>query len=144
MEAKPGPSGQIRAQDVRGLKYFDQLAPLLQRLHDAGCARDRAGNRSLHFDEYGMLVLLFLFNPMVTSLRGLQQASGLKKVQKRLGCPRTSLGSLSESVDVFDPRRLQEIRRLPAHDVVEPAQVEGQNGRRHGTPPGPRHRATGP
>src|SRR5436305_5031638 len=109
MERKPGPSGQIRPQDVRGLKYFDQLVPLLQRLHDAGCARDRAGNRSLHFDDYCLLVLLFLFNPLVTSVRGLQQASELKKVQKRLGCPRTSLGSLSESADVFDPHRLQEI-----------------------------------
>ena len=109
MEAKPGPSGQIRAQDVRGLKYFDQLAPLLERLHDAGCARDRAGNRSLHFDDYCLLVLLFLFNPIVTSVRGLQQASELEKVRKRLGCPRTSLGSLSESADVFDPHRLQEI-----------------------------------
>src|SRR2546425_770945 len=109
MDATPGPAVTIRERDVRGLKYFDQLAPLLHRLHDAGCARDRAGNRSLHFDHYGMLVLLFLFNPIVTSLRGLQQASELKKVQKKLGCPRTSLGSLSESVDVFAPHRLQEI-----------------------------------
>jgi len=109
MEAEPGRAATIRDQDVRGLKYFDQLAPLLQRLHDTGCARDRAGNRSLHFDHYGLLVLVFLFNPIVTSLRGLQQASELKKVQKKLGCPRASLGSLSESVRVFDPERLQEI-----------------------------------
>jgi len=106
---KPGPAVQIRERDVRGLKYFDQLAPLLQRLHDAGGARDRAGNRSLHFDNYCLLVLLFLFNPVVTSLRGLQQASELKNVRKKLGCPRTSLGSLSESVSVFDPERLQGI-----------------------------------
>src|SRR5438874_687478 len=36
MEAKPGPSGQIRAQDVRGLKYFDQLAPLLKPQSGSG------------------------------------------------------------------------------------------------------------
>jgi hypothetical protein len=107
--ANPSPPGQVREQDVRGLKCFDRLAPLLRRLHDDGTARDRAGNRSLHFDHYCLLVLLFLFNPVVTSLRGLQQASELKKVRKRLGCPRTSLGSLSESADVFDPRRLREI-----------------------------------
>ena len=29
--------------DVTGLKYFEQLAPLLERLHDVGCARDQAG-----------------------------------------------------------------------------------------------------
>ena len=103
--AKP----KVREQDVQGLKYFDQLAPLLARLHDIGCDTDRAGNRSLHFDHYCMLVLLFLFNPIVTSLRGLQQASELKNVQKKLGCPRTSLGSLSESVSCFDPEPLKQI-----------------------------------
>jgi hypothetical protein len=103
------PESKIQEKDVRGLKYFDQLAPLLERLHNVGCKRDTAGNRSLHYDQYCMLVLLFFFNPVVKSLRGLQQASELKNVQKKLGCPRTSLGSLSESVTVFDPERLKEI-----------------------------------
>jgi hypothetical protein len=109
MRVTGGKAPELREQDVQGLKYFDQLAPLLQRLHDVGCERDRAGNRSLHFDHYCMFVLLFLFNPVVTSLRALQQASQLKNVQKKLGCPRTSLGSLSESVSAFDPQRLQEV-----------------------------------
>jgi hypothetical protein len=100
---------KVREQDVTGLKYFGKLAPLLERLHDVGCQRDRAGNRELHFDQYCLLVLLFLFNPIVRSLRAIQQASELKKVQKLLGCPRASLGSLSESVQVFEPERLQEI-----------------------------------
>jgi hypothetical protein len=39
----------------------------------------------------------------------LQQASLLKNVQRKLGCPRTSLGSLSEATDVFDPARLEGI-----------------------------------
>jgi hypothetical protein len=109
MDAPADPKPTIREADVRGLKYFDQLEPLLGRLHDVGCDTDRSGNRSLHFDNYCMLVLLYLFNPIVTSLRGIQQASELKNVQKKLGCPRTSLGSLSESVSCFDPERLQEI-----------------------------------
>jgi hypothetical protein len=109
MVAKPHKPPALREQDVRGLKYFDQLTPLLGRLHDVGCQRDAAHNRSLHFDNYCLLVLLFLFNPIVTSLRALQQASELKNVQKRLGCPRTSLGSFSESASIFDPQRLQEI-----------------------------------
>lgn len=100
---------KIREQDITGLKYFDKLAPLLERLHDDGCARDRAGNRTLHYDQYCLLILLYLFNPIVTSLRGLQQASELAKVQKKLGCSRAALGSLSEAATVFDPERLQEI-----------------------------------
>ncbi len=99
----------IRGQDVTGLKYFDKLAPLLERLHDDACARDKAGNRDLHYDQYCLLILLYLFNPIVSSLRSLQQASELTKVQKRLGCGRASLGSLSEAASVFDPERLREI-----------------------------------
>ena len=100
---------KIREKDVTGLKYFDRLAPLLERLRAVGCERDRAGNRELHFDQYCLLVLLYLFNPIVTSLRGIQQASELTKVQKKLGCPRASLGSLSEAATVFDAARLKEI-----------------------------------
>lgn len=100
---------EIKSSDITGLKYFDQLAPLLQRLHKDGCERDTAGNRKLHYDQYCMLLLLYLFNPIVTSMRGIQQASELKKVQKKLGCARASLGSLSEATSVFDPERLKEI-----------------------------------
>lgn len=100
---------KIKSSDITGLKYFDQLAPLLQRLHEDGCARDTAGNRELHYDQYCMLILLYLFNPIVTSLRGIQQASELQKVQKKLGCQRASLGSLSEATRVFNPELLKEI-----------------------------------
>jgi hypothetical protein len=100
---------KIEESDITGLKFFDKLAPILKRLHDDGCERDRAGNRKLHYDQYCMLLLLYLFNPIVTSMRGIQQASELKKVQKKLGCPRASLGSLSEATSVFDAERLQEI-----------------------------------
>jgi hypothetical protein len=100
---------KVRDEDVTGLKYFDKLQPLLKRLHDVGCQRDKAGNRKLHMDEYCMLVLLLLFNPVVRSLRAIQQASELRKVQRKLGCLRASLGSLSEATDVFAPERLKEI-----------------------------------
>jgi IS4 transposase len=109
----------IRSEQVQGLKYLQLLLPLLDELHAVGCARDKAGNRKLHYDQYCLLVLLFLFNPVVRSLRALQQASELKKVQRKLGVARTSLGSLSEATEVFDPERLtgiigQLLSRLPA------------------------------
>lgn len=99
----------VREQDVQALKYFDKLAPLLERLHDDAVARDKAGNRELFYDQYCLLILLYLFNPIIGSLRSLQQASELAKVQQRLGCGRASLGSLSEAASVFDPQRLKEI-----------------------------------
>lgn len=100
---------RIQERDVQGVKQLEQLLPLLERLHDVGCQRDKAGNRTLHMDQYCMLMLLYFFNPLLTSLRGLQQASELKKVRRKLQCPRASLGSLSESTRVFRTEGLQEI-----------------------------------
>jgi hypothetical protein len=99
----------VTERQLTGFKYFKKLLPLFERLHDDGCARDRAHNRTLHFDQYCALILLYLFNPAVRSLRALQLASELAKVQKKLGCARASLGSLSESSHVFDPQLLQGI-----------------------------------
>jgi len=99
----------IREKDLQGLKYFKILGPLLERLHDNATARDRAGNRRLFYDQYACLLLLFFFNPVVKSLRGIQQASALDKVQRLFGCDRVSRGSLSEASRVFDPELLHNI-----------------------------------
>lgn len=83
--------------------------PPSRRISDVGTQRDRAGNRTLFFDQVCSYILLFLFHPLVTSLRGIQQASELPRVQKKLGCPRVSLGSLSEATQVFDPEPVKQI-----------------------------------
>jgi len=79
---------------------------VLQSLHGIGCARDKAGNRQLQMSDYCLLILTWLYNPVIDSLRGLQQAIGLSQVPKRLDVGRASLGSLSESVRVLDPDAL--------------------------------------
>lgn len=38
-----GRSGRLRELDIQGLKYLKALLLLLERLHDVGCARDKAG-----------------------------------------------------------------------------------------------------
>lgn len=100
---------KIKETQLQGLKYFKVLSSLLEGLHSAGGERDRAGNRTLHMDQYMSLILLYMFNPICTSLRSLQQASELKKVQRKLGVSRASLGSLSESSCVFDSDLMKEI-----------------------------------
>jgi len=100
---------KIKEEQLQGFKYFKAISAMLESLHDAGCQRDRASNRLLHMDQYMSLLLLYMFNPICTSLRAVQQASELKKVQRKLGCPRASLGSLSEAATVFDSRLMQEI-----------------------------------
>lgn len=119
------PAKPLKPRDIQGLKYVERLLPLLDQLHDVGCQRDRAGNRSLHYDQYCLLVLLFLFNPVVRSLRSLQQASTLNNVQRKLGCARASLGSLSEAVEVFDPERLCGIIESLAAEVKPVRDVRG-------------------
>jgi hypothetical protein len=64
---------KLRDSDVVGLKSFDRLMPLLER--------------QLFFDPYCAYILLFLFNPLVDSLRGLQQASELKKYRRSSAAP---------------------------------------------------------
>jgi hypothetical protein len=99
----------IRDKDLHGLKYFRLVGPLLESLQGDATLRDKAGNRQLFFDQYTGLLLLSFFSPVVTGLRALQQASGLAKVQRLLGCERAALGSLSEASRVFDPTLLRDI-----------------------------------
>ena len=91
------------------MRQLRRVAGLLSFLHDAGCERDTAGNRELHYDDYVLLVLLYLFNPLIDSMRLLQQVADLPEVRERLGIKRFSLGSFSESCRVFDPAMLQRV-----------------------------------
>jgi len=99
----------VTDRTLRGFKYLRMLGPLLRRLHEAGTDRDRAGHRELFYDQYAALLLLYYFSPILTSLRGLQQATALEAVRRRLGVRPTSLGSLSEAARVFDAALLQGI-----------------------------------
>ena len=82
----------VQEKDLQGFKLFKLLMPVLEKLHDHSCERDRAGNRKLHYDQYAALLHLDFFNPIVTSLHGIVQAGGLHKVQRMLKCSRAALG----------------------------------------------------
>jgi len=112
-------------QNLQGFKQLRKIAEMLRHLHTVGCARDHAGNRQLHFDDYVLLLLLAMFNPLIDSLRTLQLVSDLEEVRTRLGIKRRfSLGSFSESCRVFKPEMLDEIiaqlwQELPGHQRPE-------------------------
>src|SRR5262245_20482900 len=99
----------LSEETLQGFKYFRLLGPLFDHLHRAATERDRAGNRQLFYDQYASLLLLYFFNPVVTSLRGLQQTTTLATVQARLGIRPTSLSALSEAASVFDAALLHEV-----------------------------------
>ena len=116
---------KIKDSELEGFKYLKAISKLLEKLHDAGCARDIAGNRTLHMDQYTMLILLYMFNPICRSLRSLQQVSELKKVQKFFGVPRASLGSLSEASTVFDSELLKNIILELSKKLKDASSIQG-------------------
>jgi hypothetical protein len=116
------PKDRLAAPDVRGAKYLGKVLSLLGRLHGDATARDRAGNRTLFYDQYAALVLFAMFSPAIDSLRAVQQASALPKVRKLLGCAgRYSLGSLSEAARVFDPDLLRGVIAELGAELTPPA-----------------------
>lgn len=123
-----GKQKAIDAGKLQGFKYFAMLDEVLARLHTHGAERDKAGNRCLFYDQYALLLLLYYFNPTVTTLRGVQQLSTLEKVQRLCGVQRTSLGSLSEAARVFDPQLLEPIiAELAGQACAGPRSMPGAN-----------------
>jgi hypothetical protein len=104
-----GQRQRISLDQLQGVKQLRRVASLLSAVHQSGCGRDKAANRELHFDDYVLLVLLYLFNPLIDSMRTLQKVSELPELQRRLGIKRFSLGSFSESCRVFEPSMLQAV-----------------------------------
>lgn len=117
----------LSEHDIIGLKLFKPLAGLLDRFR----ALHPHHNRQLYYDDYFILLLLYYFNPVMATLRAIQQASSFPAVQKRLGIRRASLGSLSEAAHVFDPAPLHELfaqlarqaLALPGNALPKPAGV---------------------
>ena len=116
---------KIKDHELKGFKYFKAISTMLESLHDAGCERDIAGNRILHMDQYASLLLLYMFNPICSSLRSLQQVSELKKVQKQFGAARTSLGSLSEASTVFDSKLLKKVIQELSTKLTNVSRIPG-------------------
>ena len=114
--SKPGPKPRpaLEPRDIQGLKYFNLIQDLLERLHE----HKDCHNRKLHYDEYASLLMLHFLNPVLTSLGSIQQASGLRNVQKKMGVKRASMGSLSEAQHVFDPALLGEVFQELAGQTV--------------------------
>ena len=124
-------SGRLQA-----MRLIAPVGLLLEQLRPA--AADAAiglATGSSCYDHYLTLLLLYLFNPSLDSLRALHKnASNWERVQRKLGIPRVSLGSLSESVGVFDPALVRPIFKELAR------QARSQLLRRAGSPsPGESH-----
>jgi hypothetical protein len=99
---------ELKDKDV-SLKMLGRVLPLLENLHSSGTGRDTAGNRTLFFDDYAKLTLVYLFNPLIDSISMLQRAAALPKLAKQLGIGDFSKASFSEAPAVFDPSMLEKV-----------------------------------
>ena len=120
----------LKVEDLQGFRYLRHFGKLWQPLR--ACAVDPAGNRTFFYDQYLALLLLYYFTPTLTSLRGLQQATTLAKVQRRLGVASApGLGTLSAAARTFDPALLQPLlaelaeRAVPVVDGREAEALAG-------------------
>jgi len=130
-------SDAITDESVQGLAHLKKIFKAFEKLAPVGTQRDSAGNRTLLYSQYASLVLLSMFNPAMQCVRGLSDASALKKVRKLIGGGRVSVGSLSESVRVFDPELLEP--ELFDPELLEPI-IDGllADLPQHHVGPGPR------
>ena len=82
---------------------------LLQRLAPSGCEQDGAPAIAGCFSTNMPGWFWWDCSTPLQSLNGLSQLSRLRKVQRQIGGAKASVGSLSESVRVFDPALLENL-----------------------------------
>ncbi len=104
MERKP--KRRLRTEDVQGLKYLRNFEDILKPLGDLPVH----GNRKFCMDHWVSLLLPHLFNPVLESMRALQEATDFQDIEKLVGVRHTSVGSMSESASkIFDPVHVEPI-----------------------------------
>lgn len=109
-KARPRPT----ERDIQGLKYLRGIEEIVAPLRDVPAH----GNRDFMLHDCVGLLLLYYFNPVLTSMRALQQATELANVQKMLGIKRVSIGAMSESMSsVFDPELVRPLLETVAARV---------------------------
>jgi hypothetical protein len=93
-------------EQVLGRKYLDMLEPYLDKLR----AEDQAhGNQKLYLDDLFLTYLLAFFNPLVNSLRTIEDFSQTKQVQPFLTIPKIPRSTHQDFLRVVDPERLKPI-----------------------------------
>ena len=104
----------VRDEDIQGSKFVKRFLALVEKVRSIGEDEKRDPRQVLDIQQLAGHLLFYFFTPVLTSLRSIQRASELKRVQKVLGCSRTALGSLSEATALFDA----EVLRRVIHELV--------------------------
>jgi len=86
-------------------RFQAALVPVLAQREPGASEHDP--RRTLAAQAYFSLLLFTLFNPVITTLRGLVKASALTRVQQEVSSAQISLASFSEAQHLFDPELLR-------------------------------------
>ena len=100
----------IRPADLhrwRLIERFERVLAENRPLESGSSWKDP--RRALELGHYLGLYLFGLFNPVVTTMRGLCEASRLERVQREICGQAVSLGSFSEAQAVTDPQLLEAV-----------------------------------
>lgn len=84
--------------------------------------------RQLALDQYLSLFLFGLFNPVVTTMRGLCAASALERVQREVCQRPVSLGSFSEAQAVVEPQLLKGVWERLGAEAARPGLPKALSG----------------
>jgi len=112
----PRPKKDIALKDLQGFKTIKKFQKLLQQanLQEEIEPTEIDPKRKLSKQDYFSLFLFTFLNPVITSMRGLCDASKLDKIQKEVSSHAVSLGSFSEAQNCFDPKLLLSIIKVLA------------------------------
>ena len=108
-------------EKVIGAKYVRLLERQLRQLRD----QTAHGNRELFLDDVFVVYLLAFFNPVIRSLRTVEDLSQTRQAQKHLSVERICKSTLSDFNRFIDPERLVPIihalrSRLSAKQLGRP------------------------
>jgi hypothetical protein len=112
----------IRQADLHRWRLIERFGAMLSEEggQDAGPSWSDP-RRRLELGQYLGLYLLGLFNPVVTTMRGLCAASHLSRVQEEVCGRPVSLGSFSEAQAVVDPELLERVLARLRDEQTSPA-----------------------
>ena len=101
-DAAQAEPAKVWPEKVIGGKYVRLLEKQLQALR----AEEAHGNRKLFLDDVFVSYLLAFFNPIIRSLRTLEDFSQTQQAQKHLSVDKICKSTLSDFNRVIDPQRL--------------------------------------
>lgn len=126
---RPEPEPKVWPEQIIGGKYIRELEKELVKLRES----DPHGNRHLFLDDVFIVYLLAFYNPVVRSLRTIEDFSQTVQIQKHLSITKMCRSTLSDFNKLVEPERLMPIiaalrERLDQQQTQQPGTATSKGG----------------